>query len=398
MQTTEGTAHPGSAGSMLRLIRQGQASSRAQLAEATGLARSTASQRVETLLAHGLIREVGDGRSTGGRPPTVLAFDPAWGVVCAADLGATHGRVAVMDLAGTALAEAAADLDIADGPETVLGWVEETFDGLLAETGRAQDVVGIGIAVPGPVEFATGTLVSPPLMPGWDGLAVSARFQQRYGVPVVVDNDVSAMAFGEHWTCFRDVADLLFVTVSTGIGCGIISGGRLHRGVLGAAGDLGHVPITGHPDALCRCGNLGCVEAVAGGDALAARLRERGLEVLGTRDVVAALRGGSLEAGMVVRQAGRQVGQVLASAVSLLNPAVLVVGGELAMAGEQLLSGIRESVHQRALPLAIRGLRIVRSELGPRVGVVGAAASAIEHVLSPEQIDLLTSDAAPLTA
>lgn len=384
---------------MLRLIRAGAATSRAALAEASGLARSTTSQRVESLLAHGLIREIGDGRSTGGRPPTVLQFDPDWGVVLAADLGATHGRAAVTDLAGTPLAETAADLAIADGPDAVLGWVQETFDLLLAEAGRDGDVVGVGITVPGPVEQPTGVLVSPPLMPGWDGLAVPERFRQRYGVPVLVDNDVNAMAVGEHWARFGDVDDLLFVTVSTGIGCGIISGGRLHRGALGAAGDLGHVPITGHPDALCRCGNLGCVEAVAGGDALAARLRARGLDVAGTRDVVEALRSGSLEAGRVVREAGREVGEVLASAVSLLNPAVLVVGGDLALAGEQLLSGVRESVHRRALPLAIRALDIVRSDLGARAGVVGAAASVIEHVLAPAQIDeLLTGSAAPLTA
>jgi predicted NBD/HSP70 family sugar kinase len=392
-----GSALPATAGGLLALIRAGAAVTRAELAALTGLARSTVSQRVEALLQAGLVVEVGDGPSTGGRRPTVLALDAKAGAILVGDLGATHARVAVTDLAATPLAETAADMDIGRGPDAVLGWLHETFDVLLAEADVPPSAVaGIGIGVPGPVAFATGTPVSPPIMPGWHGVRVPERFADRYAVPVVVDNDVNIMAAGEHWTRFRDVDDLLFVKVGTGIGCGIVAGGHVHRGAQGAAGDLGHVQLTDHPDALCRCGNLGCVEAIAGGAALARQLTELGRDAATSRDVVRLVRAGDADAQRLVREAGRTLGTVLAAAVNLLNPAVLVLGGDVALASEGLLAGVRETVYQRSLPLATRHLSIVRSELGDRAGIIGAASLAIERVLAPAQVDArLAAAAAP---
>ena len=373
---------------MLRLIRDERAVTRTDLAQLTGLARSTVSQRVELLIAEDLVYEAGDGPSTGGRPPTVLAFNRGAGLVLAADLGATHARIAATDLAGEPLAEVAGDLDIADGPQRVLAWVQERFDGLLADLGRSdEDVAGIGIGVPGPVEFATGTPVNPPIMPGWDGVAVPAAFAPRYDVPILVDNDVNIMALGEHWAFHREVRDLLFIKVGTGIGSGVISGGRLHRGAEGAAGDLGHIRVTADPDVVCRCGNVGCVEAVAGGGALARQLTAAGRPASNSRDVVALVRAGDPEAVRLVREAGRQLGEVLAAAINLLNPAVLVIGGDVAHASQQLLAGVRESVYQRSLPLATRHLQILTSRLDDRAGITGAAAMVLEHVLSPRSID-----------
>jgi predicted NBD/HSP70 family sugar kinase len=366
----------------------------------TGLARSTVSARVEALIAHGLVFQAGEGRSTGGRPPVVLAFNSTAWVILAADLGATHSRVAVSDLAGVPLAERATDLDIALGPERVLEWLQEQFDTLLAEAGRSdRDVAGIGIGLPGPVEFATGRPVNPPIMPGWDGVRVPATFAERYGVPVLVDNDVNVMALGEHWARWREVSDLLFIKVGTGIGCGIVTGGRVHRGAQGAAGDLGHIQVPDRPDAPCRCGNLGCVEAIAGGAALARELRSLGFEAKNGRDVVALVRSGNATASRLVREAGRVLGEVLAASVNLLNPAVVVIGGDLAQAHEQLMAGVREVVYQRSLPLATRHLEIVRSSLDDRAGITGAAALAIEHVLAPARIDeVLAGDAKDETA
>src|SRR3954466_14258758 len=263
---------PTGAGRVLRLIREGQAVTRADLARRTGLARSTVAQRVDTLIAHRLVYEAGGRASTGGRPPTVLAFNRSAGVVLVADLGATHSRLAGSDLAGAPLSERAYDIDVARPPEEVLDWVHERFEVLLEEIGRtADDVRGIGIGVPAPVAFSRGEPVAPPMMPGWDGFSIPGWFSRHYDAPVLVDNDVNIMALGEHWTHWRGVEHLLYVKIGTGIGCGIVTDRRIHRGAQGAAGDIGHVRLAGHSDVVCRRGNLGCLEAVAGGGARAAK-------------------------------------------------------------------------------------------------------------------------------
>src|SRR6478735_8860195 len=247
------------AGSVLQLIRDREGMTRSDLARITGLARSTVAQRVDALLAHELVYEAGGTASTGGRPPTLLTFNQRAGVVLVADLGATHSRLAASDLAGAPLAEEAFDMDIAAGPEKVLGMVDEHFTALLGELGREPaDVRGIG--VPGPVAFSKGQPVKPPIMPGWNGFPIPRWFAGRYDAPVLVDNDVNIMALGEHWSHWRDLDHLLYVKVGTGIGSGIVSGRGIHRGGDGAAGDIGHIRVSEHDDAICRCGNRGCLE------------------------------------------------------------------------------------------------------------------------------------------
>jgi predicted NBD/HSP70 family sugar kinase len=383
-----------SPGDLLSLIREGVAVTRADLARHTGLARSTVAQRVDALLASGLVIEAG-GTSTGGRPPTVLAFNHEAGVVLVADLGATHSRMAVTDLAGTPLAEAAEDLDIALGPTEVLTRVSARFQKLLRQTQRsAADVRGIGIGVPGPVEFATGQPVNPPIMPGWDGFDIPAWFADRYAAPVLVDNDVNIMARGEHWVHWRGTPHLLLVKVGTGIGCGIVADGQIHRGARGAAGDIGHIRATSNDDVICRCGNIGCLEAIAGGQALADRLSAAGADAANSRDVVRLVRAGDTTATRMVRDAGRTLGEVLAGTVNFFNPAVIVIGGDIAEAHAQLLAGVREGILSRSLPLATRDLRIVPSRLGDRAGITGAAITAIEHVLSPAAVNRTLQTAA----
>ena len=390
----ESQESPIGAGRVLSLIRDGEAVTRADLARRTGLARSTVAQRVEALLAHQLVYEAGGSASTGGRPPTVLAFNRVAGVVLVADLGATHSRLAVSDLAGAPLSERAYDTDVARPPEEVLGWVHERFAELLDELGRdADDVRGIGIGVPAPVAFSRGEPVAPPMMPGWDGFSIPDWFARYYNAPVLVDNDVNIMALGEHWKAWRAYDHLLYVKVGTGIGCGIITDGRIHRGAQGAAGDIGHIHVPGNEE-ICRCGNRGCLEAVAGGGAMAARLRAEGIAAENSRDVVRHVRDGRPEAMQLVRQAGRELGEVLAASVNFFNPGVIVIGGDIAHADEHLLAGVREVVYQRAVPLGTRSLRIVRSALDDRAGVIGAAVMVIEHVLAPEAIDRMLSAAA----
>jgi predicted NBD/HSP70 family sugar kinase len=379
---------PTGAGRVLRLIRDGEAVTRADLARRTGLARSTVAQRVDTLIAHQLVYEAGGSASTGGRPPTVLAFNQAAGVVLAADLGATHSRLAVSDLAGAPLAEQPYDLDIAAGPEAVLSWVQERFEELLASAGRGEhEVLGIGVGIPAPVASSRGEAVAPPIMPGWDGFSIPRWFAARHDAPVLVDNDVNIMALGEHWTHWREIEHLLYVKVGTGIGCGIVAGRRIHRGAQGAAGDIGHIRLADHDDVVCRCGNVGCLEAVAGGRALAQRLTDAGHDARTSRDVVRLVRAGEPLAIQIVRDAGRCLGEVLAGAVNFFNPGAIIIGGDIADAHQYLVAGVREVAIRRSLPMATRDLRMARSQLGDRAGVIGAAIMVIEDILDPEAID-----------
>ncbi|GAA2362654.1 ROK family transcriptional regulator [Dactylosporangium salmoneum] len=385
--TGPGSGAPG-AGELLQFLRDGQPRTRAELSRLTGLARSTVSLRVDALLASGLLAPSGEAASTGGRPPTRFAFNPKARVVVGVDLGATHGRVALTDLTGRPLSEVAEHVDISAGPITVLDWVVATTRRLLDEAARdVEDLVGIGIGLPGPVEHSSGRPMRPPIMPGWDGFDVPGHLRRHWDVPVLVDNDVNIMALGEHVMAHPELDHLLFVKVATGIGAGIISGRRLLRGAVGAAGDLGHVAAPHAPDVMCTCGNTGCLEAVASGRAIVGHLAAAGVPATTNSDVVALVCGGNIAAAQAVRQAGRTIGEVLATCVSLLNPELVVIGGSLAQAGESLIAGVREVVYGRSLPLATARLQIVPATTGPQAGVIGAATMVIQHALAADRID-----------
>ena len=378
---------------MLKLIRSGEAVTRAQIVQQTGLARSTVTQRVDALVAAGLIYEAGDSLSTGGRRPTRLAFRHDSGVVLSADLGATHSRVAVHDLAAGPEAETAFDAEIADGPERTLALVHERFLALLDEAGRdPARVRGIGVGVPGPVAFGTGKAVNPPIMPGWDRFSIPDWFADRFpGAPVLVDNDVNIMALGERAAAWPKIDHLMFVKIATGIGAGVISGGQLLRGAQGVAGDIGHVRVARGSDVPCSCGNRGCLEALASGPAIARELRAQGVDASNGNDVVDLVKHGNIDAIQAVRQAGRDIGEVLTACVSLMNPSVIAIGGSMARVGEHLIAGVREVVYTRSTPLATEHLSIVQSSAAENAGVRGAGMLAIEHALSPAALHMLVS-------
>ena len=391
------TGVPGSsgAGDLLQLMRDGTPRTRAELIQMTGLARSTVGARVDALLAIGLLAPSGEAASTGGRPPARFAFNPQARVVLGADLGATPATVALTDLSGRVVAEKAAALDIALGPEHVLDWLVRTGRQLMRSAGRRRtELVGVGIGLPGPVEHSTGRPALPPIMPGWDDYDVPGHVGAALGGTVLVDNDVNIMALGEHATVYPDVEHLVFVKVATGIGAGIISGGQLHRGAQGSAGDLGHVAAPHGGDVLCTCGNVGCLEAVASGPAILKTLRAQGIEANDSRALVALAKSGDTAAAAAIRQAGREIGAVLATCVSMLNPSVIVVGGILAQAAEHLLAGVREVVYGRSLPLATGQLQIVAARTGDHAGVIGAATMVIQHVLSADQVEAHLASAA----
>ncbi|WP_370617573.1 ROK family protein [Mumia sp. Pv 4-285] len=377
------------ASEVFQLMRDGRPRTKAEIAEATSLARSTVSARLDLLLATGLLVPVGEAASTGGRPPARFAMNTSSFAVLAVDLGASHATVALTDLAGEILDEVSVASDITEGPQPVLDRVVDLGESLLVAHGLTpESLAGIGVGAPGPVEHSTGRPANPPIMPGWHDFDIPGYLSTSFPVPVLVDNDVNVMALGEHTAHWPETDDLLFVKVATGIGSGIISNRRLVRGALGTAGDLGHVQVSGKgEDVACRCGNLGCLEAVAAGPAIAKQLADLDIGVATPQDVVDAVERGEVEAVRAVREAGRAIGSVLATCVSLLNPSVVVIGGSLAATGEYLLAGIREVVYQRSLPLATHQLRIVSSSMRGREAVLGAAAMVIEEVLSPRSVD-----------
>lgn len=383
-------------------IRHASSRSRSELGARTGLSRAVVAQRVAELIDLGLVIEGPRGPSTGGRPPRHITFRADAGHLLVADLGATSIDVAVTDLDGHILEHRDEPVEIGDGPERCLARVDDLF-GELRSTAQSLPgrLWGIGVGIPGPVEFASGAPVSPPIMPGWDGYPVRERFAERYGAPVWVDNDVNILALGE-WRSGVAVghANVVVVKIGTGIGAGIISNGRIHRGAQGSAGDVGHIQVVADESVVCRCGNIGCLEALAGGAALA-RLgeaearsgRSERLRVVldqhgrvTAEDVARAASFGDARALGLLQSAGGRVGLMLASIVNFFNPSLIVVGGGVAQSGDQLLASLREAVYRRSLPLATRDLLIKRSPLGPRAGVIGASWMVVDQLFSRDSI------------
>ncbi|MFI7410298.1 ROK family protein [Streptomyces sp. NPDC049627] len=392
-RTTKSGAQAG-AGDLLALVRSGRATTRGALQQATGLSRATVGQRLDRLFRAGWLREGAGGpvdSPLGGRPSITLEFDGEHAVVLAADLDTRHARAAVLSLTGEIFAEHSGTLVVEDGPDAVLGELGRWFAELLEKAGReAGEVCGIGLAVPGPVDSETGRVVQPPIMPGWDGYDIRGRLARAFtehtgagAVPVLVDNDANLMAYGEQRTGYPDCSAFVLVKVSTGIGAGVVVDGSVYRGIDGGAGDIGHIRVGA--DALCRCGSYGCLAAVASGGAVARRLAEDGVPAASGSDVRDLLASGHPGAAARAREAGRQVGDVLATVVTLLNPGVLMIAGDLA--GTPFLTGVRELLYQRALPRSTAHLDVVTARLGERAGLVGAGALVVEHLYAPERVE-----------
>jgi predicted NBD/HSP70 family sugar kinase len=385
---------PNSAGHLLQLLRSGSVTTRRQLREVTDLSRSTVSSRVDQLIAAGLVREVGTAESSGGRPATILMFDEVGPTILVADIGATHGRVAVTDAGGRVLAEKMMLSRIANGPEPVLTQICDCFDALLTTAGRSADsICGIGIGLPGPVDFNEGLVLRPPLMPGWHKFPIRELVSKRFAAPVLVDNDANLMALGEQHTKYPAAASLVFVKVGTGIGAGLVLNGALVRGAHGAEGHIGHVRLEGSKRA-CACGATGCLAASASGGAIVRALRAKGLDVSSIPEVLSLVAAGDADAMATVTSAGQQLGDVLATVVALLNPDVLVLGGDLGTT-EHLLQSVHERLLQRSQPLATRHLVVASSELGDRAGIAGAVEMVRGQVFSAAAVDARLSQLDP---
>ena len=375
-----------SAGHLLCLVRTGRARTRAELQSYTGLSRSTITQRLDVLRATGYLRASGVEGSTGGRPAELLEVDIGHGVVLVADLGGNHARAAVVDLAGRPLAEEHEPIKIGAGPESVLGWVDGALRRVLAKTGwDAAQVRGIGVGVPGPVEFDVGVVTQPPIMPGWDGYPIAERLRSTWDRPVYVDNDANLMALGEQTVHYPDCPTLVLVKVATGVGAGVIINGQVYRGIDGGAGDIGHIRLHDHREARCECGLYGCLAAVASGLALAQQLTAAGTPTSSGAELVERIRSGHAEAVHLARTAGKLVGEVLSTVVCMLNPAVLVIAGDLA--DIHFVTGVREVLYQSALPRSTRHLEVITSRLGAQSAVIGGYAMVVDQVYAPAAVD-----------
>lgn len=377
---------PQGPGDVLALVRAGQARTRAEIAAATGLSRVTVAQRVDSLLHSRLIREAGVARSSGGRRAAQLEFNAGHSVILSIAVETTHTRIAVTDLLGQVLHVDDVAVRVADGPEEVLNVVGQQARALLDRSNVSDRLLsGVGLSIPGPVDPQTERPSQPPIMPGWDAYPVGDRLAEALGAqPVVVENDANAMALGEQATGYPASPSLAFVKVSTGIGTGLVIGGSVYQGIDGGAGDIGHVRLPGN-DALCQCGARGCVASVASGRAVASALTDLGIDATSGRDVGRLLAQGEPDAMRLTQEAGRLLGQVMATVVCLLNPGVLVIGGALASA--PLISGVRETLYPLSLPRATRHLDVRLSELGADAALVGMTRIVVDRVFSPEAVN-----------
>ena len=360
---------------IVELVTRGEALSRSDLARLLGIAPSTVSLRVQELVDAGILRENGQAQSSGGRRARRLSLGGTQHRVLAAELGGEHARLGLLDLGGHLDRTATIPITIADGPEATLTLVEAG----LRELAEGADIRAVGIALPGPVNFETGSVDQPSRMPGWPGFRVGEALTDRFGVPAVVDNDANLMALGEHHRSLTREQHSITVKAGTAIGSGIIVAGSVHRGATAAAGDITHTRVAEAADIPCSCGNHGCLETIASGAGLVRQMRERGTAVAGAAEVLELARNGDPIATTLVRTAGTHLGQVLSGVVNFFNPHAVVLTGSMS-ASEPFLAAVRSRVYEACHPLATQTLRIESARTGPDAALYGAARLAMELV------------------
>ena len=386
---------------IIRALRRQGRISRSEISSITGWSKAKASHEIRGLVDKGYLVEIGEGASQGGRKPRLLRINNQLGYVAGIDMGATSLDIALADVTGSILQRCTEATDVKLPPESVLGRCSELLLELIrAQGGTPDQMLGIGVGVPGPVDFARGVLVAPPLMPEWENFPIRDLFKKTFSSAfVVVDNDVNIMALGEQRVGDGAGIDhFIFVKIGTGIGAGIISNGKLHRGSDGCAGDIGHICVD-KEGPLCACGNKGCLEAMAAGPAIAAKaldaarngsspilsqMRDSNGGILRPEDVNAACREGDQAALDIIRESGQMIGDVLATLVNFFNPSHIFVGGGVTSFGNHLLVAIRRAVLHRSLPLATTHLSIKFSRVGSNVGVMGAISLALDYLFTVE--------------
>jgi glucokinase-like ROK family protein len=386
---------------VLAAIRQFGPLSRSELGEHLGYSRAKITAVLNHLLSLNILEKRALGESQGGRRPRTYGMNQSLGFLVGVDIGATSIDLALANFEGTILERVAEPADVRDEPDVLLGHLADLIEQLLArQNGRSQQVLAIGIGVPGPVQFDQGILIAPPLMPAWESFPIKSFMRRHFrAANIVVDNDVNVMALGEACAgAGKGIDNFIFLKIGTGIGSGIICRGRIYRGRDGAAGDVGHICID-YNGPVCHCGNVGCLEIMAAGPAIAQRGQEAAtagesallLEaltanngIMTTQIVGAAAKAGDRAANNIVKTSGRMIGGMLASLVNFFNPQLILIGGGVSNIGIRLLSAIRQAVLRRSTALSTRHLRIEFSPLGKDAGVIGAIWLASEHAFTVE--------------
>ena len=381
--------------------------SRAGIAKQIGLSRAAVSTIVNDLIETGIIRDAAQRAKTSGRPRTLLEIKPDAGYIAGIDMGASHMRVILTNFSADAIAEKEMSINIADGPDFCINQADELLRTLLAENDLNLALLcAIGIGVPGPIDSEAGMVIAPPIMPGWDRFPIRETLENLWGRPISVNNDAELGALGE-WAygAGRGARDLAYIKVGTGIGAGLLIGGRIYRGSTGSAGEIGHLTMD-NDGPLCTCGNRGCLEAFSGGYAIAKKaaqaikdgkrtqLASKPTAEITAKDVAAAARRGDLIAQQVMAEAGEHLGVAIAGLVNIFNPDIIVVGGGVAQIGDLFLEPVRQEVTRRSLPAAANNVRITTAVLGRRASSLGAVVQAVslavhdiaegkENVLAP---------------
>lgn len=376
---------PQSAGELFRLVRNGLALSRADLARLTGLSASTVALRVEELISHGYIEETGQGESRGGRRPRALAVKSGGRVVAGIDLSESHVTIALLDRKGEVIASIVEEVNLIDGVDIVVTQVWEHTK-RLAQQSNGLTVEGIAMSLPGPVDSRTSRLLAPTRMPGWNGVEVGEVLSSVTALPSFIDNDANAMAVGEYLERGRFHKQLVFVKAGSGIGCGIVLDGSVYRGFRGVAGDISHVALHDAPPIICSCGRVGCLDVVASGAAIVDALNAAGESVQTLDEVLDLAQDAHPRATSLLREAGARTGEVLATIINFFNPQSLVVGGRLATA-DAFVAGIRQSLFTLCLPMSTDLLEIDVSRAGGLAGARGVGWGLTERILDPARID-----------
>lgn len=370
-------------GNVVAVLHDAGPLTRQQLQSRLGLSRATLVERLDTLQRLRMVRTAGHHASSGGRRAALLEADRTSRVAVVAWLGASHISVGVVDLAGTVLIDHSERLPLGHTPSDVLPWLVDTARKQLTDTGRGGDLAAVGLAVPGQIDQATGISIMPTTMTAWRDQPLRDTLAEGLGVDVQLENDANALAYGEYLAAGSRQSTVLGVAVGTGIGAGVVIGGRPHRGATGCAGEIGHIRIEGH-DERCSCGRRGCVAALASGKALMRQLRADGARSL--PDVIRRVESGAPQAVALATDAGRLVGTVLATVVTILNPNLVRVGGEIG-ALAPFRDGLAETLTQQAHEVAAHGLDVGPAVLGERAPLVGMAGLAAEAVFDPAAID-----------
>jgi predicted NBD/HSP70 family sugar kinase len=362
----------------VRALRRPGGLTQAEIARATGLSPASVSNIVRELAEDGaasvtMVRH-------NGRRARQVTLNPDAGLVAGIDFGNRHVRVAIADLAHNVLAEDYQTLSYGHRAMEGVPRSEATVRALIEKVGRQHaDLVGMSVGLPGPIVASTGRLSAPTVLPGWADIDVAAAFHDRMQVPVAVDNDAKLGALAESlWGSGRGLSDFAYLKVSTGIGAGLVLNGNIYRGAGGTAGEIGHTTIEENGP-VCRCGNRGCLEVLAGVPALLESLRVSHGDDFTIEDMLRRSEAGDVGCQRVITDAGRHIGVAVANLCNLLSLQRIIIGGELALAGELLLSAITDSMARRAISISAQHTEVTTSTLGARAGVLGAVARALQE-------------------